>query len=475
MTRYNLAGERKFADELYYRYVLNLPVSSMRRLSVAWLLLALGSLVGGGLLTIVVVLSRTPYVQDFFPWVDMFHTALVVHVDLTVLVWFLSMAGVFWCLNSTASVVALGWAAWGFCLLGASIITLSPFLGAANPMMTNYIPILYDPIFLTGLGIFGLGFLLQVLRSTFWSRSMGKIISGQGALRFGLYCSLLAAIVSIAALGASYFGLPDTHEVKHYFELLFWGGGHTLQFVHIQLMLVAWLWLATVSGITSRLTPRIVVVLFVIGLVPVFLTPLVYLSFPVDSPDHLHSMTWLMQFGGGLAAVPISLVIMFNLLGTLHDRQRNVAERSALFSSMILFGLGGVIGFMIDGSNVTVPAHYHGSIVAVTLAYMGVTYHILPLLGFRVAMGRMTIAQPWFYGGGQILHVVGLAWSGGYGVQRKTAGEAQLLDGIEKIAGMGLMGLGGLISVVGGLLFLVIVLRSMLPQNRIREIVVQYH
>jgi hypothetical protein len=61
-----------------------------------------------------------------------------------------------------------------------------------------------------------------------------------------------------------------------------------------------------------------------------------------------------------------------------------------------------------------------------------------------------------------MLALSGLVWSGGYGVQRKVAGAAQGLDGIEKMAGMGLMGLGGLIAVIGGMMFLVIVLRSVL-------------
>jgi cytochrome c oxidase subunit 1 len=96
---------------------------------------------------------------------------------------------------------------------------------------------------------------------------------------------------------------------------------------------------------------------------------------------------------------------------------------------------------------------------------MGVTYHILPLLGFSRPTGRLVILQPWIYASGQLLHVIGLAWSGGYGVQRKTAGDAQGLDGIEQIAGMGLMGLGGLVAVVGGILFLVIVFKAMWPEK----------
>ena len=65
------------------------------------------------------------------------------------------------------------------------------------------------------------------------------------------------------------------------------------------------------------------------------------------------------------------------------------------------------------------------------------------------------------YGGGQLLHIIGLMWSGGYGVQRKVAGTDQVLQTTAEIAGMGLMGLGGLLAIFGGLLFAVVVIRSM--------------
>ena len=128
---------------------------------------------------------------------------------------------------------------------------------------------------------------------------------------------------------------------------------------------------------------------------------------------------------------------------------------------MVLFGIGGMIGFMIQGSNVTIPAHYHGSIVGVTLAFMGLTYALLPRLGYATPNQRLATMQPYILGSGQLLHVLGLAWSGGYGVQRKVAGTEQALDGMEKIAAMGLMGFGGLVAIIGGLLFLVIVLTAM--------------
>jgi len=45
-------------------------------------------------------------------------------------------------------------------------------------------------------------------------------------------------------------------------------------------------------------------------------------------------------------------------------------------------------------------------------------------------------------------------------VQRKVAGADQVLRTPQEVAGMGLMGLGGLIAIIGGLLFVVVVLRS---------------
>lgn len=55
----------------------------------------------------------------------------------------------------------------------------------------------------------------------------------------------------------------------------------------------------------------------------------------------------------------------------------------------------------------------------------------------------------------------------------QTAGGAQALDGIEKVAGMGLMGLGGLVAVVGGVLFLVITFKAMWPEKRTPDTIVQ--
>jgi heme/copper-type cytochrome/quinol oxidase subunit 1 len=130
---------------------------------------------------------------------------------------------------------------------------------------------------------------------------------------------------------------------------------------------------------------------------------------------------------------------------------------AALVVSLALFGTGGMIGFLIEGSNVKIPAHYHGAIVGVTIALMGLTYWLLPRLGAAVPRAKLAVWQSVLYGTGQVIHISGLLWSGGYGVQRKVAGGEQVLRTTSEIAGMGLMGAGGLVAVIGGVLFVVVV------------------
>ncbi len=446
-------------------FVLDMPSIQSRRLTTGWLLLSVGALVIGGFFSILIVLSRTPFFQEIIPWTDFFHTALVVHVDMTVLVWFLGFAGVLWSLNSSQRCIKCGWLALALSVAGTAVITVAPFFGAAEPLMNNYMPVLQHPIFLFGLGLFGIGFTVLVLNGLAFSHSIGSTISGEGALRFGLYTALIAALISIAMLVISYIDMPVFAVDAYFYELLFWDAGHTLQFMHIQLMLVSWLWMATVAGIGLKLSPRVALIIFAIGLLPVLLTPFVYMMFDLGASVHKHAISLLMQYGGGLASLPIGLIILFAFINKKRSDITVGPEFNALVSSMILFGVGGVIGFMISGSNVTVPAHYHGSIVAVTLAYMGVTFHILPKLGFKPITGKAATWQPIVYGAGQLMHIIGLVWSGGYGVQRKTAGIDQGLVDYERIIGMGIMGLGGLIAIIGGIMFLVIVFKSMRPKH----------
>lgn len=442
------------------RYALAVPVGARARLAIGWLWLALLALLGSGLFSILLVLARAPLTQNLFATADFFRVALVVHVDLSVLVWFSAFAGLLWTLNAGERALGVGRAGLAACAAGTLALCVAPFVGREAPVMSNYVPVLDGPVFLGGLVLFAAGAALLVGRTMLAARRVGTRPDGGAALVFGTNAAAISAAVALLAFAWSYAALPRGLDGKAYYEVLFWGGGHVLQFTWTLLMFAAWLVLADASGARVPLTPRVAILLFAIGLAAVFATPVIYLAYDITSVEHYRLQTWLMRIGGGLAIVPFAAAMLYALATAPRARGDERPLRAALGWSLVLFGAGGVIGFLIDGSNVKIPAHYHGAIVGVTLAFMGLTYHLLPRLGLARPAPRLAALQPWLYGAGQLAHITGLVWSGGYGVQRKVSGAAQALQGAEQMAAMGLMGLGGLAAVAGGFVFVLIVLRS---------------
>ena len=441
------------------RYYVDVAEGERRQLTRAWLLLAVAALVASGIFSVLLVVARTPMLQSLLPAADFFRVALIVHVDLSVLVWFGAFAGVLWSAAGTDRWLDLARIAWWLALFGAAAMSAAPFLNPGVPVMANYVPVIDSGLYLWGLLLFGAGFGLMAFRALAVPQRVGALLTAQGALRFGLNAAAVAATMALLALGWSWLAVPEALDARTYYELLFWGPGHVIQFCWSLLMMVAWLWLATLAGARVPLSPRILVLLFGIGLAAVFITPLIYLAHDVASVEHQRLFTWQMRFGGGLAIVPVGLAVLIALMRCERPTTPELQPcRAALMASLLLFGAGGVIGFLIQGSDVRIPAHYHGSIVGITLALMGLTYALLPRLGYTRPLPKLAAWQPWLYGGGQLLHILGLLWSGGYGVQRKVAGAEQVLRTPAEIAGMGLMGAGGLIAVGGGLVFAVIVL-----------------
>ena len=450
-------------------YQLSANSASLRTTTAAWLLLGLASLVGAGVFSLLLVLARTPAIQQVVPLADFFRVALVVHVNLSVLIWLLSMAGAFWSLACGNDSGRWDRTSFSLAALGTATIVAAPFLGAADPLMNNYVPVLQHPLFYTGMALFAAGILSHLLRCSLahgYRRVDGQgVLTQAAALRLGIRLSAIITGVAILAFVASLAGVPRHYRGEAYFEFLFWGGGHVLQFTHTLLMMLGWVLLASVSGCRFALTPRLTATFFIILALPIITVPFMYAAHDIVSPGHRLAFTELMKYGG-LSCLPLGLAVAASLWKADHPVGEARHLRACLWSSMLLFGVGGVLGFLISGLDIVISAHYHGSTVGVTIAYMGVCYYLLPRLGFGPIPQRLAFWQPLIYAAGQFMHIAGLAWTGGYGVQRKTAGLDQGLDRLGEVAGMGLMGLGGLISVIGGLLFLLVAWRSIQRRPR---------
>jgi len=380
-----------------------------------------------------------------------FYTALVVHVDLSVLVWFLTMACMFFTLVTNGR----GWqmlanSAFLSFAAGAVLIVVSATSGG-EAYMSNYIPVIHHPVFFLGLSLLLCGVLGAVANMCFsFSREYLN-----NPHYFGIISAGIIMLIAILCFIVSARNMPAGMSGQLYYEYAFWGGGHVLQFVHTQLMIVAWLWLAHASGIKIKLSDTQLKILYAIGLVAALAAPLIYFG---QGDDMLHSnrFTLLMKHANGLAALIIGVALIYALLRQPWPTEKRLFLIT-LSMSVLLFAAGGTLGYLIAGSNVTVPAHYHGSIVGITLAFMGMGYLLLPSFGYvDVARSILAKLQPVIYGGGQLCWMTGMAMLGAHGVPRKTPGSADtmgVLASFLKHSGDGL-------ALIGGLLFVFIMLRA---------------
>ncbi len=429
---------------------LSPPPQASHPIALRWLQLGLAALVFAGIYAILLVSSRTPGVSEHLPWLDFFHTALVVHVDLSVLIWFLSLSGVLWSWGAAAAMPVLDRPALWLAAAGTLLIVLAPFTGEGHPLINNYVPVLQQPVFLAGLALFGGGILLK---------SLAGLLSppaDRGPLYLALRLAAFTTLFAILLLPVSHFLIPEQVAGAGYYELLFWGPGHVLQLTHTLLVLVVWIGLAPITP--GKHARHLLSALFLLTALPILAAPLIYAAGDIDGGEFRGRFTTFMRHGG-LASVPLLLYALY--LWFRGRVESSLPVRAAIRGSLLLFLAGGVLGFMIEGVNVVIPAHYHGSITGITLAYMGLAYALLPQLGFPLSLPRLARWQAWIYTLGQFMHISGLAWSGGYGVARKVAGSAQGLEQLQAIWGMRLMGAGGGIAIIGGILFLVVCLHAL--------------
>ena len=418
-----------------------------------WLRLAISSLAIAGIFSILLVLMRAPYVESVVPYHDFFRTALIVHVDLSVLVWMLSMNGMLWSMMTQERWKMVGKTAFILALMGTLLMALSAFTGNARPLLNNYIPVLQTPVFFIGLSLFTCGILFQAAITLMQRPKFDNM------LLVGGYFSAWITVIALLCFALSYRNMTaylvhGTVGIQQFYEWVFWGGGHILQFTYTQGMVVAWWALAASIGIAM---PKKLRLLLEINLLAVIPMPFVVFFYSIDSAEYTNYFTDHMRYLGGI--VPLIAFIPLALSWkTMSPEYVQSPERAALLCSVLLFITGGALGHLISGSNVSIPAHYHGSIVGVTLALMGLAYVALPQLGFGKVDGKLAFWQPYVYAVGQLLHISGLSWSGGYGALRKTPGA---VISLQAKAGMGLMGLGGLIAVIGGLMFVIVAIKAL--------------
>ena len=427
----------------------------VRGLAAGWLSLALCALAMSTLCALLLIAARTPLPAALGASSDLFRRALVLHVSLAVVVWFLSCACAFWTMAAGAAPTRVRWTA--LALAATGLLAMAGALAAGgSPLLANYVPVLDHPLFLAGLMLF-LGAVALC-----GAVSFGPMLrrSRQGPVwRLGALLSLVAAAAALAALALAWLqvGAAPTREG---IELLAWGPGHLLQFVHVILLMSAWSVLGEQVFGRPLASRRVLASLMLLAALPLLAAPLIFASHAVSDPQFRRAFTVLMALG----CWPAPALLALRVLQQFWRGGRaawSAPLGPALLLSAILFLLGCALGAAIRGDSTMVPAHYHGTVGAVTLAYMALGFHLLPAFGARTGNSQVRW-QACLYAAGLAMLALGLAWSGALGVPRKTMHVDVLVQFPAYFAAMGLAGAGGLLAIAGACLFVAAIARSLL-------------
>jgi cytochrome c oxidase subunit 1 len=159
---------------------------------------------------------------------------------------------------------------------------------------------------------------------------------------------------------------------------------------------------------------------------------------------------------------------------------------SGMFMSLVLFGfLGGISGVVMGTEQINlimhntlyVPGHFHATVVAgTTLSFMAITYLVVPLIFRReLVFKRLAQWQPYLFAFGVAGISLFMMGAGTLGVARRhwdiTFADALLSYEYPATAFlmMGLNGLSAILAALGGIVYVVVVVASILFGKRIGD------
>ncbi len=468
--------------------------------------LAVVFLLVGGTAGLLVALTRWPAVH-LLP-ADLFYMALTVHGIVALMVWiiFFEIAVLYFVptalLSCRLAAPKMAWTQVALMTIGAAITAVAILQGDSSVMMTSYVPMNAAPHFYLGLILFAVGALIGC--GVFW----GTLVIAkeektyEGSLPLTVYGCMVATVIAVFTIASGAIiliptflwslGLIKSIDPMMY-RVIWWAFGHSSQQINVTAHITIWY---TVAGLAFGAKPmsekvsRTAFLLYILFLQ--FGSVHHLLSDPgLSSAWKIFNTSYMMYL-----AVLASLIHGLTVPGSIEVAQRRNGLNNGLFEwlrkcpwgnpvfsstilSIIIFGfIGGITGVvmsveqvnMIIHNTIYVPGHFHGTVAGgTTLAFMGLTYYLIPVLFQRqVIMKPLAALQPWLFGGGMSVFALAIMGAGTLGVPRRHwditfAGQALGYEwpGLTQMF-MAVGEIGGVIAVVGGALFCLIVVGSIL-------------
>ncbi|MGE3533663.1 MAG: cbb3-type cytochrome c oxidase subunit I [Parachlamydiales bacterium] len=433
--------------------------------------------------------------------VDLFYRFLTLH-GLNMLIFFIiffEMAVLYFAgpvlLSCRLPAPKVGWVAFFLMLLGMGMVNTVVLQGKADVLFTSYPPLRADPLYYLGIIFFAVGALLVAILFFATMVVAKREKTYEGSVPLVTFGALTAAIIAIITLvhGAAIY-IPtflwslDLMEMDaQVYRLVFWALGHCSQQINVAAHVSIWYLLAglTVGGVVvNEKISRMAFVLYIL-----FISMASAHHLLVDPGPGPAWKIWNTSYAMYLAVlasmvhgftVPAGVEMGMRLRGFtkgpfewLKKAPWSDPGFSGMALSVVIFGfLGGITGVTIGTEQINIiahntlriPGHFHTTVVGGTaLAFMAVTYYVLPLIfQKRVAFWGLAKYQPYLFGIGIVIMAMSMIFQGIFGVPRRhwdtTFSGAPFQVEFNPVVQIfqATMGIGGLLAIVGALIFIAI-------------------
>ena len=471
------------------------------------------SLLVAGIFALGVILTRWQEIH-LLP-ADLFYQALTAHGLNALIFWviFFEMAILYFASSTLlrTRLAAPRWAWLGFALMiiGAVMNNVAVMQGNSSVMMTSYAPMQAAPHFYLGLILFAVGALIGcfVFLGTLVIAKDNKTY--EGSIPLVTFGALTACIIAIFTIASGAIILVPTflwsigyinHIDAEMYRVIWWAMGHSSQQINVAAHVSIWYLIVGIlfgARPMSEKVSRSAFLLYILFLQlasahHILVDPGISSEWKVFNTSYAMYLAVLASMIHGLT-VPGSMEVAQRAKGLtkgLFEWLRKAPWGNPVFSgfffSLIIFGfIGGITGVvmgteqinLIIHNTIYVPAHFHATVaVGTTLAFMALTYLLIPVL-FRRALFLPWVAkmQPYVFSAGMTLMILFMLGAGTLGVSRRhwdmdfTGAALSFEYPGTAYTMMAVAGIGGVLAVLGGAMYLVVTVGSLLFGKKLDE------
>ncbi len=459
-----------------------------------------------GIMALGVILTRWQEVH-LLP-ADMFYQVLTSHGINALLFWviFFEIAILYFAsstlLRTRLAAPRWAWAGFALMLIGAVMNNVAVLQGNSSVMMTSYAPMQAAPHFYLGLILFAVGALIGcfVFLGTLVIAKENKTYEGSIPLvTFGALTACIIAVFTIAS-GAIILvptflwsiGYINQIDAQMY-RLIWWAMGHSSQQINVAAHVSVWYLIVGILFNARPMSEKVSRGAFLLYILFLQLASAHHLLVDpgMSSEWKIFNTSYAMYL-----AVLASMIHGLTVPGSMEVAQRAKGFTKGLFEwlrkapwgnpvfsgfffALIIFGfIGGITGVvmgteqinLIIHNTIYVPAHFHATVaVGTTLTFMALTYLLIPVL-FRRALFLPWVArmQPYVFSAGMTLMILFMLGAGTLGVSRRhwdmdfTGAALSFEYPGTAYTMMAIAGIGGVLSVLGGAMYLVVTVGSLL-------------